>query len=101
MDKPKCNSKFLLLIINEAGEVSVAGVIDPGNLTPMIMDDNEQEPVSRAVEGCEEATIVSDQSQGPQQEEDTMQSQTSRDMLRIAENMAAQQVVAAPSDLKP
>ena len=62
--------------LQEAGEISVAGVIDPGNLTPKMLDDNEQEPVPRAVEGCDEATIMSDQSQGSQQDKDTMQSQT-------------------------
>ena len=60
----------------DAMAVSAAGVSDPGNSAPKMLDDNEQDPVPRAVEGCDEATIMSDQSQGSQQDKDTMQSQT-------------------------
>ena len=65
-------------------------------------DDTEREPVSRAKEGGEEATIISDRSQGSQQEKDAMESQAEEfNTIRTAEHMVAQQAVAASSDQKP
>ena len=64
-------------------------------------DDNEREPVSGAKWGGEEATIISDHSQVSQQEKDAMESQAKEfNMLRIAENMGAQHVVAASGEQK-
>ena len=80
IDKLQCNSKPLFVEqyarnSQDAIVISVAEVSYPGILAPKMPDDNEREPVSRAKEGGEEATIISDYSEGSQQEKDAMESQ--------------------------